>query len=317
MHPAIDDVRMSSLADLAGETLSAVIGTLAGGVITPLEAELYERLASRRVDLTNCQWCCGAPDNWQQGRGSWWGTRAVVNLGLETRTKRLSLSQVASGIRFLPGAVPVVRTKTYGAPVGASAASTRGPTTPPGPWSALPGAPGGGLGFAGPRRSAPGVPGGGLHLPRGADAPRGHPVASRGGGLAGGSAVNWVAAAAGAAVLLPFLQAVAAQAGNKAFEFARERIQKLITQRRPGLAARRCEFEGKPSIVITEEATETVFALPADLPDEALEALAQTDLESLVSGRKDGQPRPCIVWDGTAWVALPPKYLVDDEDPWQ
>lgn len=203
-------------------------------------------------------------------------------------------------------------------PGGCQCCLDTGPDDPARPLrSALPGAPGGGLGFAGPRRSAPGVPGGGLHLPRGADAPRGHPVASRGGGLAGGSAVNWVAAAAGAAVLLPFLQAVAAQAGNKAFEFARERIQKLITQRRPGLAARRCEFEGKPSIVITEEATETVFALPADLPDEALEALAQTDLESLVSGSKDGQPRPCIVWDGTAWVALPPKYLVDDEDPWQ
>ncbi|MGW4689664.1 hypothetical protein ACWEPM_32895 [Streptomyces sp. NPDC004244] len=113
----------------------------------------------------------------------------------------------------------------------------------------------------------------------------------------GNSGIMTVAAAvAGMTVttaLLPFLQSLATQAGQQAFEAARATIRRLI--RRNGENAPAIH-SGRQQIAVEETGTGLRFIVPPDLPDAALAALASADLESLAAPAEGGA-RATIHWD--------------------
>ncbi|MEU3407551.1 hypothetical protein ABZ766_26895 [Streptomyces sp. NPDC006670] len=93
--------------------------------------------------------------------------------------------------------------------------------------------------------------------------------------------------------VLPFLQSLAAQAGQQAFEAARASTRRLI--RRNGEDAPAIH-SGRQQIAVEETGTGLRFIVPPDLPDAALAALASADLEALAAP-VEGGARATIHWD--------------------
>jgi hypothetical protein len=94
------------------------------------------------------------------------------------------------------------------------------------------------------------------------------------------------------ASLLPFLHALATQAGNRAYEAARERVRNLA-HRNIGPSVARL-----PQITIHDEDSNLRFVVPAGLPDRALQALAVADLHGLAY--PNGERAAVIYWDADA-----------------
>lgn len=104
------------------------------------------------------------------------------------------------------------------------------------------------------------------------------------------------AAVAGVAVtsaVLPFLQSLATQAGQQAFEAARATTRRLIGRNREDAPA---IYRGRKQVVVEETAAGLRFIVPPDLPDAALAALASTDLEPLAAPAERGSTAT-IYWD--------------------
>ncbi|TNM27086.1 hypothetical protein [Streptomyces sedi] len=83
------------------------------------------------------------------------------------------------------------------------------------------------------------------------------------------------------AAVLPFVQALAAQAGQRAFEAARSLATSLIKrthQDHPRHFILAVQDEGRP----------ITFEVPPGLPDAALQALAVTDVEELTAADPSG-----------------------------
>ncbi|MET7621785.1 hypothetical protein ACWC5O_45165 [Streptomyces sp. NPDC001450] len=104
---------------------------------------------------------------------------------------------------------------------------------------------------------------------------------------------DWVIPVIATASVLPFMQALAAEAGRRSYEAARERVRNLL--RREGMSTPRYDLQ----INVREDTSGLTFAVPANLPDEALAALAVTDLERLVQP-EHGIPPNVIYWDAAA-----------------
>lgn len=95
---------------------------------------------------------------------------------------------------------------------------------------------------------------------------------------------------AGTASLIPYLQAIASEAGSRTFA----RLSRVGIRFRPR-RLRTQEALG-PKIAVAQRATGLRFEMPSTLPTEALEALATTDLEQLA-----GPPTPeFIFWDSSS-----------------
>ncbi|MGW3013843.1 hypothetical protein ACWC9R_34185 [Streptomyces sp. NPDC001219] len=100
--------------------------------------------------------------------------------------------------------------------------------------------------------------------------------------------------AVGTAAVLPFMQALATQAGNRAFEAARQLVARWV--RDPGSATPPVVDRGETLTVIDEGDGRLTFEVPSGLPDVALEALTRVDLEALAAPSRDGG-RVLILWD--------------------
>ncbi|MGW1245199.1 hypothetical protein [Streptomyces bobili] len=93
------------------------------------------------------------------------------------------------------------------------------------------------------------------------------------------------------AAVLPFLQSIAAQAGQQAFEVARATTRRMIGRKgAPQI------HSGKTQIFVEETAAGLRFSVPTSLPDAALAALAATDLEALAMPAEKGRT-VTIYWD--------------------
>ncbi|MFJ4691775.1 hypothetical protein [Streptomyces sp. NPDC088766] len=93
------------------------------------------------------------------------------------------------------------------------------------------------------------------------------------------------------AAVLPFLQSIAAQAGQQAFEVARATTRRMIGRKgAPQI------HSGMTQIFVEETAAGLRFSVPSSLPDAALIALAATDLEALAMPAEKGRT-VTIYWD--------------------
>ncbi|WP_250399920.1 hypothetical protein [Streptomyces cellostaticus] len=90
---------------------------------------------------------------------------------------------------------------------------------------------------------------------------------------------------------MPFLQALATQAGARTYEQLTQWGLRFKT---------RATGPVQYTIDIRDEGTGTVFQLPPNLPDQALEALVRADLELLAA---PGNKMPAVIyWDGNQWM---------------
>ncbi|MFD9545725.1 hypothetical protein [Streptomyces sp. NPDC060022] len=108
-----------------------------------------------------------------------------------------------------------------------------------------------------------------------------------------GGLPDWVMPVITTASILPFMQALATEAGQRSYDTARERVLDLL--RRKGASTPSLDFR----IIVQEEFSGVTFRVPAGLPDEALAALAVTDLEELVQPEHGIAPN-VIHWDAEA-----------------
>ncbi|MEU1331426.1 hypothetical protein [Streptomyces sp. NPDC005865] len=106
-----------------------------------------------------------------------------------------------------------------------------------------------------------------------------------------------VVTAVGTAAVLPFVQALATQAGTGAFEAARRLVARWV--REPGSGMPPVVDRGERLRVTDEGCGRLSFEVPAGLPDVALEALTRTDLEALAALPPEGG-RVQIRWDAAA-----------------
>ncbi|GAA2381345.1 hypothetical protein [Streptomyces carpaticus] len=93
------------------------------------------------------------------------------------------------------------------------------------------------------------------------------------------------------AAVLPFVQALAAQAGQRAFEGARGLAASLIRRTR----------EDPPQnclLILRDDGHPITFQVPHGLPDEALQALTTTDIEALAAPDPKGR-EVRIHWEPT------------------
>lgn len=97
------------------------------------------------------------------------------------------------------------------------------------------------------------------------------------------------------AAVLPFLQSIAAHAGQQAFEVARATTRRLIG--RGGEAPQ--IHSGMTQIFVEETAAGLRFSVPRSLPDAALAALTATDLDALAMPAEKGRT-VTIYWDEAA-----------------
>ncbi|WP_438297164.1 hypothetical protein [Streptomyces sp. HUAS TT7] len=107
-------------------------------------------------------------------------------------------------------------------------------------------------------------------------------------------AVWAVAGVTVSAAVLPFLQSLASQAGQQAFEAARATARRVINRH----AAEAPAIHRRKKVVVEETAAGLRFIVPPDLPDAALAALAATDLEALAAPVGDGATTT-ISWNET------------------
>ncbi|MGY5129150.1 hypothetical protein [Streptomyces nigrescens] len=109
-----------------------------------------------------------------------------------------------------------------------------------------------------------------------------------------------VITAVGTAAVLPFMQALATQAGNRAFEAARQLVARWV--RDPGSGTPPVVDEGESLRVIDDGDGRLTFEVPSGLPDEALEALTRVNLEALAAPSRDAG-KVLIRWDpaGREW----------------
>lgn len=94
------------------------------------------------------------------------------------------------------------------------------------------------------------------------------------------------------AAVLPFLQSIAAQAGQQAFEVARATTRRLIGRKDEAPQV----HSGLTQIFVEETTAGLRFSVPTHLPDTALAALAATDLEALAMPAEKGHT-VTIYWD--------------------
>lgn len=132
------------------------------------------------------------------------------------------------------------------------------------------------------------------HLPGDGD------VGTSGYGSPGSAFAEVVITAVGTAAVLPFMQALATQAGNSAFEAARRLVRRWV--RDPGSSTPPVVDEGEILRVIDEGDGRLTFEIPPGLPDEALEALTRVNLEALAAPSSNGG-KVLIRWnpDGCEW----------------
>lgn len=96
-----------------------------------------------------------------------------------------------------------------------------------------------------------------------------------------------VMVAVATATLLPYIQAVAAAAGGRAYDAARARLRSLLGSR---------EARDVRWIAVHEDETGVSLVVPPNLPVAALEALATADLEGLAVPDPNGRST-VIAWD--------------------
>ncbi|MDT0457755.1 hypothetical protein RM550_18765 [Streptomyces sp. DSM 41527] len=132
------------------------------------------------------------------------------------------------------------------------------------------------------------------------DLPRYGDIGPTGYGNPGSAFAEVAITAVGTAAVLPFLQALATQAGNSAFEAARRLLTRWV--RDPGSSTPLVVDEGETLRVIDEGDGRLTFEVPSGLPDEALEALTRINLEALAAPSRDGG-KVLIRWDpdGCEW----------------
>ncbi|WP_405412548.1 hypothetical protein [Streptomyces decoyicus] len=109
-----------------------------------------------------------------------------------------------------------------------------------------------------------------------------------------------VITAVGTAAVLPFMQALATQAGNRAFEAARRLMARWVRDPRSGMPP---VADGGESLTVIDEGDgRLTFEVPSGLPDAALEALTRVDLEAMAAPSRDGG-KVLIRWDaeGCEW----------------
>ncbi|WP_329182214.1 hypothetical protein OG754_40420 (plasmid) [Streptomyces decoyicus] len=125
-------------------------------------------------------------------------------------------------------------------------------------------------------------------------------VGTGGYGFPGPAVTEVVITAVGTAAVLPFMQALATQAGNSAFEAARRLVARWV--RDPGSGTPPVVDEGESLRVIDEGDGRLTFEVPSGLPDEALEALTRVNLEALAAPSRDAE-KVLIRWDpeGREW----------------
>ncbi|MFB7763304.1 hypothetical protein [Streptomyces xiamenensis] len=108
---------------------------------------------------------------------------------------------------------------------------------------------------------------------------------------AGSGPLHVAATVVATAAVLPFVQALAAQAGQRAFEGARGLVTSLI----------RKTSEDPPQnclLILRDDGHRTTFEVPHGLPDEALQALTTTDIEALAAPDPKGR-EVRIHWETT------------------
>lgn len=93
--------------------------------------------------------------------------------------------------------------------------------------------------------------------------------------------VEIVATVVVTAAVLPFVQALAAQAGQRAFEAARSLVTSLVRRTRQ-------DHPRHFIFVVQDEDRPITFEVPPGLPDAALQALAITDVEGLAAADPNG-----------------------------
>lgn len=101
-------------------------------------------------------------------------------------------------------------------------------------------------------------------------------------------------AAVGTAAVLPFMQALATQAGNRAFDAARRLVVRWVQD--PGSGTRPVVEEGECLRVTDAGDGRLAFEIPPGLPNAALEALTHVDLEALAAPSQEGG-KVLIRWD--------------------
>ncbi|MFJ2101415.1 hypothetical protein ACWLMY_35900 [Streptomyces anulatus] len=94
------------------------------------------------------------------------------------------------------------------------------------------------------------------------------------------------------AAVLPFMQSLATQAGQRAFEVARATTRRVISRYADEAPA----IHRHRRVVIEETAAGLRFIVPPRLPDTALTALASTDLEALAAP-DEANGTVSIYWD--------------------
>ncbi|MFD7232093.1 hypothetical protein [Streptomyces sp. NPDC059881] len=94
------------------------------------------------------------------------------------------------------------------------------------------------------------------------------------------------------AAVLPFVQSLATQAGQLAFDAARGLVKSLSRKNGQDLSGHRI-------LTVRDEGGPVTFQVPAGLPDDALRALAVTDIEALAAVDPDGG-EVIICWDPEA-----------------
>ncbi|WP_123528528.1 hypothetical protein [Streptomyces sp. 840.1] len=94
------------------------------------------------------------------------------------------------------------------------------------------------------------------------------------------------------AAVLPFIQSLATQAGQRAFEAARATTRRVISQYADDAPA----IHRRAQVVVEETAAGLRFIVPPRLPDAALAALASTDLEALAAP-DEANGTVTIYWD--------------------
>ncbi|MFF2196955.1 hypothetical protein [Streptomyces sp. NPDC058157] len=110
------------------------------------------------------------------------------------------------------------------------------------------------------------------------------------------TALAAVSGATVTAAILPFLQAIATQAGHRSFEVARATTRRMIG-RSAGSAPE--IHHGRTKLFLEETAAGLRFNVPPRLPDSALAALATLDLEALAAPDRNGGT-VTIYWDEAA-----------------
>ncbi|MFF6888685.1 hypothetical protein ACFY9F_36545 [Streptomyces sp. NPDC012421] len=110
------------------------------------------------------------------------------------------------------------------------------------------------------------------------------------------TALAAVSGATVTAAILPFLQAIAAEAGQRSFEVARATTRRMIGR---GADPAPDIHSGRMKVVVEETAAGLRFLVPSRLPDAALAALASTDLEALAAPDTSGGT-VTIYWDDAA-----------------